>query len=157
MEQLLSANLIQQLLDSDIMMELSVASLLKQYQNYLLASQNIHLPVHTSIPKILVCLSTIQKFHHEKLRIYYNLSQREFHKCVSHQLLEDLEKIEYQVKGTIEQMTDLLLHQYSSSSLRFYFDELHHIYSNKKKFLNTMLKCPAEPWISPYVKQLYRF
>lgn len=142
------------LLDSDLKTELAAANFLKQYKNYLLAAEYKGINVSASIPRILLCLSTIQKFHFEKLRLYHTLSRKDFHKLVSNQHLEDLEKIKYQVNVTLESMKDLLPNTvvFRASSVRMYFDDLNQILSNKKKFFMTMHTLPAKPWISPMLR-----
>ncbi len=153
-----SIEIFRQLIDSDLKTDLATASLLKQYKNYLLAAQYRGITMSTSIPRILLYLSTIQKFQIEKIRLYQTLSRRNFHKCISNQLLEDLEKIGSQVEDTLESMKDLLPNvvPFKTSSVRIYFDDLVQTLSNKKFFFITVPNLPAEPWISPYVKQLYR-
>lgn len=148
MDQLkLKTEIIQQLIHSDLETDLATMRFLKQFTIYSLANQVRGLPVY-SFPNILISLSTVQKFHFEKVKLYQVLAKRNLRPFVSEYLIEKLEEIEKHVNDTLGLMESLNF----DPSIRKNLDDLFQNVYSKLGFYRSMFQVPAEPWISPVIK-----
>jgi len=143
--------IIQQFVHSNLEMDLAIIGFLYQYTIFSLAKQERELPL-SSLTRILVSLSTIQKYQNEKIKLYQALALGNLRPFVTATLLEKLERIEKQVKDIVRVMDDLI----SDPSVRRHMDDLVQTFYSKISFYQSMLHPPAKPWISPKMKPLYQ-
>jgi len=132
---------------SDFEMDQAILRFLTHYTIYSLANQVRGLPM-SSFPRILISLSTIQKYHYEKIKLYQALSLGNLRLFVSSNLIEKLDRIEKEVNDIVRLMEALNY----DPLVRRHLDDLVQNVQYKIRLYQSMLQSPAKPWISPIIR-----
>lgn len=139
--------MIQKLIHSDIEMDFAILRFLHVLTVSSLANQVRGLPTST-LPRILVSLTTIQKYHDEKIKVYQAFTSGRLGSFVSVNLMEKLERIEKHANSTVRLMGRLT----ADPSVRRYLDDFIQNVYEKIHFYQSLLLPPAKPWISPNLR-----